>query len=378
MATSTELPSTMKAQHLDAYNTPYVLRDGLPVPKPTHPWDVLIRVDAASYCHTDYVLAAGEMPGNPEKFPLVGSHEYAGTVVALPPSPAQTAIKLGMRVGVGSRAYHPCGTCAECLKNSSPDSDPRGYSVFCPAIKSNGIGIDGGWQEYALVDARQVAPIPDSLSVVEAAPLMCAGVTIYNAIKKAGLRRGQRLGIIGAGGGLGHLGLQYATKMGLRVYGVDNTDRALELARGLPNIEGVRIIDARREPAADIVAQVGAEDGAVHRGEKGLDAVIILPESQAAFQYGVDLLKNHGKCVVVSFPQRGFHVSAHDLVFRDIAVVGSLVGSNKVLREMVDFTAKHGIKAVIKTYPLEQLNQLVEDYKSGQGGKFVIDFHYKA
>jgi D-arabinose 1-dehydrogenase-like Zn-dependent alcohol dehydrogenase len=367
----------MKAQHLDAFNTPYTLRTSLPVPKPTHPHDLLIQVDAASYCHTDYVLASGEMPPNPPSFPHVGCHEYAGTVVALPDNPASTDIALGARVGVGSRAYRPCGSCAECLDDSSPDSDPKGYSVYCPHIKTNGIGIDGGWQEYALVDARQVAPLPSSLTSVAAAPLMCAGVTIYAAIKKAGLQAGQRIGIVGCGGGLGHLGLQYATKMGLKVYGIDNADRPLALARGLSNIPDAKIVDSRSETAPQVVARIGAEDNKTVSAEMGLDAVIILPESQPAFQYGVDLLRNHGKCVVVSFPQKGFHLSSHDLVFRDITIIGSLVGTNKILREMVEFSAEHGIKAVVKTYPLDKLNQLVEEYKGGYGGKLVVDYDYK-
>lgn len=368
----------MKAQLLDAYNTPYRLSTDAPLPTLTSPYDLLIRVDAASYCHTDFVLAAGEMPGNPVSFPHVGSHEYVGTVVALPQDPdspaAAAGFRLGDRVGVGSRAFHPCGECDECLDESRPDSDGRGYSVYCPRIRTNGIGIDGGFREYAVVDCRQVAPLPDEMGAVDAAPLMCAGVTIYAALKKAGLYPGQRIGIIGCGGGLGHLGLQFATKMGLRVYGVDNADRPLELARALDNIAGARIIDARVESAQSIVEEIGAQDGKQHRGEMGLDAVIILPESQAAFQYGIDMLKNHGKCVLVSFPRNGFRLSARDVVFRDISIVGSLVGSNRILREMVDFAARHGIRPVVKRFPLERLNELVQEYKAGYGGKLVVDF----
>jgi len=160
----------------------------------------------------------------------------------------------------------------------------------------------------------------------------------------------------------------------LRVVGVDNADGPLRLAREVAQgKEGVRIVDARGEDAADVVTRLGQEDGKLERGEMGLDAVIILPESQKAFDYGMALLKNHGRCVVVSFPETGFHVSARDLVFRDISVVGSLVGSNKTLREMLQFAAEHGVRAHIRTFPLSGLNKLVAEYHKGEGGKLVID-----
>jgi len=362
----------MKAQCLEAFNTPYVLREQ-PLPSFTSPYDLLIKVDAASYCHTDAVLAAGEMLPNPPSFPHVGCHEFAGTVVAIAPDavPPATGFRPGDRVGVSSRAFHPCGVCDECLDDSSPDSDPPGYSAYCPAQKSNGISMDGGFREYAVVDSRQVAPIPDGLTAVETAPLMCAGVTIYAALKKCGLKPGQRVGIVGCGGGLGHLGLQFAVKMGYEVFGIDNGNGPLALARGLNT--GARIIDARVEDAEEIARQVGLSDGKNHRGEMGLDAVIILPESQKAFDYGINLLKNHGKCVVVSFPKAGFHLSSRDLVFRDITVVGSLVGSNKTTKEMLEFCDRHNIRAIVKRYPLSKLNDLVADYHQGGGGKLVVD-----
>jgi D-arabinose 1-dehydrogenase-like Zn-dependent alcohol dehydrogenase len=231
------------------------------------------------------------------------------------------------------------------------------------------------------VDARQVAPIVGGMTSVETAPLMCAGLTIYAALKKCGLKEGERVGIVGAGGGLGHLGLQYAVAMGLRVIGVEAADRPLSLAKSAVKSfsagNRVRIVDSREESAGDLVTQLGAQDAANDRGQQGIDAVIVLPESQGAFEYAMRLLKNHGTCVIVSFPEKGFHVSAHDVVFRDISVVGSLVGSNACLREMLRFSAEHGIRAVAKTYPLSALNELVEQYHNGNGGKLVIDMSLK-
>lgn len=220
-----------------------------------------------------------------------------------------------------------------------------------------------------------MARIPDELSAVETAPLMCAGLTVYAALKKCGLDKGQRVGIMGCGGGLGHLGLQFAVKMGLRVYGMDAADGPLGLARELGT--GTRIVDVRRESAEEVLREIGEEDGKSEKGEIGLDAVLILPESQKAFDYGMALLRNHGKCVVVSFPTAGFHVDAGALVFRDISVVGSLIGSNKILKEMLKFCAQHGVRAKVKTFPLEKLNELVDEYNKGAGGKLVIDMNMK-
>ena len=412
MAPPAALPDSMEAQFLDAFNTPYALRS-VPLPALTSPHDMLIRVDAASYCHTDAVLAAGQMAPHPPSFPHISCHEFAGTVVALPPDPDQHQnqdpsssssdwhmYKIGDRVGVPGRAYHPCGSCFECLPTAAdkhPHSDlanarVKGYSPYCPHALNLGISTAGGFAQYALVDARQIAFLPDEISAVDAAALMCAGLTIYAALKRCGLQKRQMVGIMGCGGGLGHLGVGFAMGMGLRVVGVEVGDGALEVARGVvrrfesgggeeswdgkEEQKGVRIVDARVEDAEEVVRKLGEEDGKKDRGDMGVDAVIILPESQKAFDYGVGLLRNHGRCVVVSFPQGGFHLSARDLVFRDVSVVGSLVGSNEELREMLQFAAEHGIRPSAKTFPLTGLNELVEEYHNGGGGKLVVDMHF--
>ncbi|KAF4617073.1 hypothetical protein G7Y89_g15076 [Cudoniella acicularis] len=363
----TNLPKLMKAQLLDDFKKPYEFRS-IPLPTISSPHDLLIKVDAASYCHTDAVLAEGLMPPFPTTFPHISCHEFAGTVVSLPS--LITPFKLGDRVGVPGRAFHPCGKCFECSSTSGPEDDREGYSVFCPSAGNHGISRAGGFAEYAVVDSRQVAPIPENLTAVETAPLMCAGLTIFAALKKCGLKEGQRVGIMGCGGGLGHLGLQFATKMGYKVLGMEAADGPLELAKSLNT--GARIVDVKLESASEIVSQLGKEDGKNEKTEMGLDAVIILPESQKAFEYGMKLLRNRGKCVVVSFPDEGFHFSAGDVVFRQIDIVGSLVGSNGTLREMLAFAAEKGIRAKVRCFGLGELNALVEEYKKGEGGSWLL------
>ncbi|CBY01412.1 hypothetical protein IAQ61_003243 [Plenodomus lingam] len=376
---SQQLPKSMQAQLLEAYKEPYTLRS-IPVPIPSEPHDVLVKVDAASYCHTDYVLAEGQMPGLPSSFPHIGCHEFAGTVVSHfeTPSSEASALKVGTRVGIPGRAFHACGKCFECKNNRPKDpvaEDDGNYSVHCVSAGNNGLSRNGGFAEYAVVDARQVAPIPGSLTAVETAPLMCAGVTIYAALLRCGQKEGSRVGILGAGGGLGHLGLQFGAKMGFRILGIEAADGPLAVAQGVAqNLSpSPRIIDARANKAAEVVQELGAEDGKKDVGDMGLDAIIILPESQTAFDYGMKLLKTHGTCVLVSFPEKGFHISAHDIVFRDIRIIGSLVGSNKVLCETLKFSAEHGVRALTKSYPLTGLNDLVREYHKGTGGKLVVD-----
>ncbi|KAH6670667.1 chaperonin 10-like protein [Halenospora varia] len=363
-----QLPQLMKAHFLDDFKKPYELRS-VPLPSLSSPHDLLIKVDAASYCHTDAVLAEGLMPPFPESFPHIGCHEFAGTVVSThsPDGPFQ----IGDRVGVPGRAFHPCGKCFECSDTERAESDYNGYSVYCPSAGNHGISRPGGFAEYAVVDARQLALIPEPLTAADTAPLMCAGLTIYGALKKAHLKPGQKVGIMGCGGGLGHLGLQFATKMGYKTLGLDTAEGPLKLAKDLGT--GARIIDVKTESAEEIVQQLGKEDGQMERSEMGLDAVLILPENQKAFDYGIKLLKNHGKSVLVSFPKEGFHFSAADVVFRDISIVGSLVASNKTLKEMLAFAAHHDVRAVVKSFPPSRLNELVEEYHKGGGGKLVLD-----
>lgn len=234
------------------------------------------------------------------------------------------------------------------------------------------------------MDSRQVSPIPEGLSAVDTAPLMCAGLTIWNALEKAGVRLqeeggvGKKIAISGAGGGLGHLGVQFAMKLGCEVVAVDAAERPLASLRKIVADLGVlgskvTIVDARKVLAEDIRVSVCGTPGPGMEGEKGCDAALILPESQQTLEYGVKLLKNHSTCVIVSFPKNGFLIQPRDLVFRHINMVGVLVGRNRQLTAMLDFAAKHNIRAKTKIYRLEDLNMLVDDYHKGAGGKLVVD-----
>ncbi|OAA67874.1 Alcohol dehydrogenase superfamily, zinc-type [Niveomyces insectorum RCEF 264] len=318
---------TMLAAVLERFGAPYTLKR-VPRPGPPQGHDLVIKVLAASYCHTDAVFAAGNM--SHKALPRVGSHEFAGEIVAMGPLVVpgdRGGLDRGVRVGVVGLAYHPCGVCYECTH--SDDADIPGYSVYCPRATNLGLSRDGGFQEYCLVDSRQVAPLPvdgGGLSAVQAAPMMCAGLTIWAALQHPRVRAA----CCGAWCGTTWV----AT-------------------------------------AAAAVA-TGATDDQPN-SERGVDAAIVLPEAQEAFDTGMALLRNHGTLVVVSFPPTPFALKAQDVVFRDIAVVGTLLGSQRQLRDMLAFCTAHGVAAQVRTFPLRQVNELVEEYHRGFGGKLVVD-----
>ncbi|KAL2699823.1 hypothetical protein AAEP93_009798 [Penicillium crustosum] len=368
----------MRAQVLEEFNTPYRLKS---VPEPPEPegQDLLINVEAASYCHTDAVFASGAMW---QDLPRIGSHEFAGVIVSMGPDVSpDLGLKIGTNVGVPGRAFHPCGSCYQCTNNHG---DPHQYGVYCTKAGNLGLSRDGGFQDFCIVDSRQVAPIPPSMTAVDTAPLMCAGLTIWNALEQGNVKLekgggdGMTVAISGAGGGLGHLGVQFAAKLGCKVVAIDASDAALALVRRVVEELGslgclVTIVDARIQPAEDVRWAVCGKPEPSLEGEKGVDAVLILPEAQQAFDYGMKLLKDHGTCVTVSFPKDGFRIQPRDLVFRYVKMVGVLVGRNRQLRDMLNFAAQEGVRAISKTYSLEELNRLVDDYNGGASGKLVVD-----
>ena len=373
----------MRAQVLEKFDTPYVFKSDLPKPPSPSGQDILVEVLAASYCHTDAVFASGSMW---QDLPRVGSHEFCGKIVAMGPDVSISLdLKEGQLVGVPGRAFHPCGDCYECRNN---DGDPEGYGVWCKRAGNLGLSRDGGFQEYAVADSRQVAPVPEGLKAVEVAPLMCAGVTIWSSLQRGlpdlkmthGGGTGMTVAISGAGGGLGHLGVQFAARLGCRVLAIEAADQQMKLLEGIveqlgQDGENVTIVDARTQSAEDVREQMsGSPDDKTMADERGADALLVLPESQKAFDYGMKLLKDHSRCVTVSFPVGGFNINPRDIVFRHIEVVGVLVGRNHQLRAMLEFAANKDVKASSRSYRLEDLNQLVDDYHKNEGGKLVIDF----
>lgn len=203
---------------------------------------------------------------------------------------------------------------------------------------------------------------------------MCAGATIYSSIKRCNLSPGQWIIVSGCGGGLGHLGIQFAKAMGYKVVGIDARQNALEVAQDLQSCD-ILIDASKKEPISQLLKSIN--DG------KGAHAAVILPEVQPAFDMAVQLLGVHGTMCIVSFPVGGFKFSCADIVFRNIKIigmssfdgltVGGLIGPPEEMQEMLQLFSKANVKLVKKEYPFDKVNQLVEDYNAGgEVGKLVV------
>lgn len=273
-----KIPKDMLAAQVTAFNTPYTVHR-VPVPSELAPHDLLIKVAVASLCHTDFMVSSGIMGTS---LPCTGSHEGSGTVMAVGSS--VQGFKEGDRVMAGI-IYHPCGTCADCL-------GPEDYSQYC--ARSGGyIGVTthGCFAEYARIDSRTAAVLPDKVSFETAAPLACAGCTIYRGVLLSGVIKGQWLGICGSGGGLGHLGVQFAKALGLNVIGIDARDEGLELTqKGGADV----VIDARKGHD-DVVKQVHA----VTNGE-GVTATLNVSDAKDAMKTACAVTQMHGTVIQIA------------------------------------------------------------------------------
>ena len=214
--------------------------------------------------------------------PITGSHEGAGTVVSV--GSAVQNFKPGDRV-MAHIIYHPCGTCTDCR-------GPESLTQYCTKAAYNGVkDVDGYFAEYACVDGRWAARIPDSVSFETAAPLACAGCTVYKSIIVAGLKRGEWLGIVGSGGGLGHLGIQFAKALGLKVVGVDARDEGLELTKKL----GADIVVDARKKGDSLLEEVHkATNG------EGVAATVNVSDAAAAAATSCKITRMHGTVVQVA------------------------------------------------------------------------------
>ena len=230
----------MKAAVVPELGAPLEIRD-LPLPEPGH-GQVLVRVESSGLCHTDIHAARGEWPVKP-KLPLVPGHEGVGTVVAVGDGPSTVAV--GDRVALPWLG-HACGQCRYCV---------AGWETYCTSPQYMGYTMDGGYAEYAIAWASHVVPVPDGVDPMDAAPLTCAGVTTYKALKVADPKPDETCMVVGIGG-LGHLGLQYARIFGTRTVAVDVHDDKLQLAKDLG---ADHVVDARGDQAAQF-AEIGGVD----------------------------------------------------------------------------------------------------------------------
>ena len=338
------VPKTMQAAVVEKFGEPLVVRE-LPVPTPG-PGQALVEIFASGVCHTDLHAADGDWPVKPT-LPFTPGHEGAGTVVAL--GPGVSHLQLGDRVGI-AWLHSACGHCKFCLS---------GWETLCLEQKNSGYSVNGSFAQFAVAQADYLGRIPENLSFVEAAPILCAGVTTYKGLKETEARPGEWVVISGVGG-LGHVAIQYARAMGLRVAAVDLGPEKMALARKL----GAEIaIDARtQDPAAEIQKQIGGAQG-----------VLVTAVSTIAFKQAIGMLRRGGTCVLNGLPPGEFPISIFDMVLNRYTIRGSIVGTRLDLEEALTFAADGKVKATIETQPLESINDVFARLKSGQvNGRVVL------
>lgn len=317
----------------------------LEVPSPG-PGQVLVKIAASGVCHTDIHAADGDWPVKP-KLPFTPGHEGVGTVAAV--GDGVTLLKEGDRVGI-PWLHSACGVCDYCV---------NGWETLCPNQQNTGYSVDGGYAEYALAPAAFVALLPNSLGFVEAAPILCAGVTTYKALKESEVKPGQWVVISGIGG-LGHVAVQYARAMGMRVVALDRHDDKLQLARECGAEIALNIMSG--DPVAEIQRSIGGAHGAV--------VTAVSPE---AFGQAISTLRSGGTCALVGLPPGTFETPIFDVVLKRITIRGSIVGTRTDLREALSFAERGHIRSHIETQPLGAINDIFTRLKAGDvQGRVVL------
>ena len=337
----------MKAAVVEAFGKPLVLREwDMPTPGAGQ---ILVKTEACGVCHTDLHAARGDWPVKPAP-PFIPGHEGIGLVIAT--GAGVTHVKEGDRVGV-PWLYSACGHCEYCLS---------AWETVCGSAQFGGYTVNGGFAEYILADPNYVARIPSGLSAVDAAPIICAGVTTYKGIKEAATKPGDWIVISGAGG-LGHLAIQYAKAMGLHVCAVDIDDG--KLAHGM--LMGADVtINARLPHAVEQVKKTTS--GGAH-------GILITAPPLAAFKQSVAITRKRETCVLTGLPPGEFPFPLFDVVLNCITVRGSLVGTRQDMAEALAFAVEGKVKADIELQALSAINEVLARLKRGEvAARVVLEF----
>jgi D-arabinose 1-dehydrogenase-like Zn-dependent alcohol dehydrogenase len=312
------------------------------IPEPG-PGQVRIKVQACGICHSDSLTKEGLWPGL--QYPRVPGHEVAGVVDAVGSGVA--AWTPGQRVGVGWHGGH-CGYCDPCR---------RGEFFACQiALQVTGISFDGGYAEYMIAPAIALALIPDELSPVEAAPLMCAGITTYNALRNSGARPGDVVAILGIGG-LGHLGVQYAAKMGFKTIAIARGGDKEPLARKLG---AWHYIDSQAQDPAAELAKLG--------GAKAVLATVTNGKAMGAVLGG---LGANGKLMVIGAAD-SLDVSPLLLITGRRSIAGWYSGTSIDSQDTLAFSVLTDVRSMNEVYPLERAPEAYERMMSGKAQFRVV------
>jgi len=327
--------TTMRAVQIAAMGAPLELVERQ-TPQPGR-GEVRVKVEACGVCHSDSIAHQGLFPNIP--YPIVPGHEIAGVINAV--GEGVVGWSVGTRVGVGWFGGH-CGRCEPCR---------RGLLIDCRNLAIPGVTYDGGYAEAMIAPADALARIPEELSAVEAAPLLCAGVTTYNALRQSGARPGDLVAILGVGG-LGHLGVQFAAKMGFRTVAIARGAEKEPLAREL----GAHIyLDSQAQDVAAELTRLG-----------GAQTILATVTSGKAMSAAVPGLAVRGKLVVVGVGADPIEVSAYDLIGGSRSVVGFASGAAIDSEDTLAFSALSGVRPTIETLPLERAAEAYDKMMRGE------------
>lgn len=306
---------------------------------------VRVKVEATGLCHTDIHAAHGDWPVKPAP-PFIPGHEGVGIVVEAAPDVSEVAV--GDRVAMPWLGY-ACGSCDYCVS---------GWETLCLEQKNMGYSIDGGFGEYATAYGHYVVKVPEGIDPRDAAPLTCAGVTTYKAIKVAGTRSSDLVAVFGVGG-LGHLAIQYAAIAGGRVIAVDVFDEKLALAREL----GAEFtVNAREEDPVEAIHRLG-----------GADQAIALAVSPKSFEQAYGSLRRGGTLVFVALPaENEIKLPIFETVLGGITVVGSIVGTRVDLREVFELHAAGKTHVIREVRPLSAVNDSIDDVLAGRVAARIV------
>jgi D-arabinose 1-dehydrogenase-like Zn-dependent alcohol dehydrogenase len=312
------------------------------VPEPG-PGKVRIKVEACGICHSDALTVEGHFPGI--AYPRVPGHEIAGRVDAL--GDGVTEWQIGQRVGVGWHGGH-CGVCVNCR---------RGDFITCVKGQVPGIAYDGGYADYMIAPHEALAAIPEDLDALEAAPLLCAGITTYNSLRHSGAQPGDVVAILGIGG-LGHLGVQFAAKMGFHTVAIARgpDKKALALKLGAH-----RYIDSKAEDAAKVLTELG-----------GAKVILATVTSAKAMTPLIDGLGVDGKLLVVGVSTDPIEVMPLQLIGKRRSVAGWPSGTAADSEDTMRFSALTGVKPMIETFPLDKAPEAYERMMSGDARFRVV------
>jgi propanol-preferring alcohol dehydrogenase len=338
----------MKAAVLHEFKKPLVLED---VPRPVpEANDLLIQLEACGVCHSDLHLADGDWPQFTAitKKPLILGHEIAGRVIEK--GAAVREFQIGDRVGV-PWIYWTCGECEFCRE---------GNENLCVKQKITGVTVDGGFAEFVKAPASHAVKIPEGLSAVDAAPLFCAGVTVYRALKQARISAGQRLAIFGIGG-LGHVAVQIGRELGAEITAIDISEEKLRLAESLG---AARSLNATLR---NVVKEL--------RATGGVHVALVTSAAKAAYDMAFSCVRPTGTLLVVGLPSENICFPPILMAAGEVRIQASAVGTRQDVREVLAMASKGKIHCHVAARPLSEANKVMDELRHGQvSGRIVLAF----